>query len=325
MRTAVTVVLVAVFSLIAAVATIDGAFAIIFGWIPFLARVLPEVKPDGPSVLVGGIALFVFAAGVHWLGRSWRGTANASEKWRLRWTVAVVSGVILLFTAGIAIVGITHQVAWLATSEQPIISEGVSRRGNTGTHLKMIGIGMHGHASANNEAFPSGGTFTPDGEGLHSWETHILPWLTYSRQGIDMKRPWNAPENEKYFKCVIPEFINAEYRTPPLEGANGFGLSHFAANSRVMSANKSMKLTEFTRGTSNTILVGEVNAGFRPWGHPVNFRDPATGLHGGPHTFGGPPKSNGTTFLMADGSIRVIGSGVDPAVLRNLADPRAKE
>jgi hypothetical protein len=148
--------------------------------------------------------------------------------------------------------------------------------------------------------------------------------MTYSTREIDMKRPWNAPENERAFKCVLPEFINPEYRTPPLEDSNGFGLSHYAVNSRVMSANKSVRLTEITNGASNTILVGEVNAGFRPWGHPINFRDPAAGLTGGPTTFGGPPKTGGATFVMADGSVRFIGNGVDPAVLRALSDPRAK-
>src|SRR5580658_72398 len=93
--------------LIAAATTIEGAFVILFGWIPFLGRVLPEVKPDGPSVVVGALALLLFGAGVHWLGRSWRGTANPTAgRWRIRWTVAVVLGVVLLFTAGISLVGV---------------------------------------------------------------------------------------------------------------------------------------------------------------------------------------------------------------------------
>jgi prepilin-type processing-associated H-X9-DG protein len=79
------------------------------------------------------------------------------------------------------------------------------------------------------------------------------------------------------------------------------------------------------RGASNTILVGEVNAGFKPWGHPINWRDPAAGLNGDANTFGGPAKNNGTTFLMADGSVRFIGNGVDPEVLRAMSDPRAEK
>jgi|SRR5579883_306708 len=322
MRTFAVIALVASLILIAVATTVEGAFTILFGWIPFLGRVLPEVQPDGPSVLVGMLALLLFTAGVHWLGRSWRRSAEPAGRWRMRWSVAVVFGVILLFTAGISMIGMTHQIAWLATSEQPMIGQGLnSRWENSSNNLKMIGIGLANYNGANRK-LPPGGTFTTNGEGLHSWETHILPYIPYSTQGIDMNRPWNSPENQRYFQCVLPPFINPEFRTPPLEDDKGYGLSHYAVNSRVMSANKSLVLSEFKRGTSETILVGEVNTGFKPWGHPVNWRDTAAGVNRGTNTFGGPTKNNGTLFVMADGSVRFIGNGVDPAVLRALGDPR---
>lgn len=324
MRPLTVIAIVVSFVLVAIATTIEGAFTVLFGWIPFLGRVLPEVQPDGPSVVVGALALLVFGVGVHWLGRSWRGTSGpATEQWRARWTVAIVLGVVLLFSAGISIVGISHQVAWLATSEEPLVGMGLER-GDSGMTAKMIGIGLLNYNDVNTK-LPPGGTFSANGEALHSWETHILPYMIYSTGGIDMKRPWNGPENQTYFKCVIPSFINPAFRTPPLEDDNGFGFSHYAANSQVMSANKSMRYAELTRGASNTILVGEVNAGFKPWGHPVNGRDPAAGLSGGANAFGGPTKNNGTTFVMADGSVRFIGTGTDPAVLRALSNPRAGE
>ena len=309
--------IVASFILIAALTTIEGAFTILIGWTPFLGRVLPEAEPDGPSVLVGALALLLFAAVVHGFGRSRNHTAG----WRIRWTVAVVFGLQLLFTAGISLVGITHQIAWLSTSEQPIVGEGLKRRDQYGS--KMIGMGQASYHDASG-SFPPGGTFSPDGEALHSWETHILPYMGYSAR-IDMKRPWNAPENRRSFQCVLPEFINPAYRTPPLEDANGFGLSHYAANSRVLTANKALTLADLTKGASNTILVGEVNAGYKPWGYPVNWRDPAAGLNRGAATFGGPANSGGANFIMADGSVRFLANGVDPAVLRALGDPRSKE
>jgi len=314
------VAIVASFILIAVLTTIEGAFTILIGWIPFLGRVLPEAEPDGPSVLVGALALLLFTAVVHGFGRSRNRTAG---RWRIRWTLALVLGVLLLFTAGISLVGITHQIAWLSTSEQPMLGEGLNRRDQYAT--TMIGMGLTSSYHDGKAAFPPGGTFSPDGEALHSWETHLLPYMWYSTNGIDMKRPWNSPENRKSFQCVLPEFINPAYRTPPLEDANGFGLSHYAANSRVLTANKALAREELTRGTSNTILVGEVNAGYKPWGHPVNGRDPTAGLNRGAATFGGPPNSGGVNFIMADGSVRFIANGVDPVVLRSLGDPRSKE
>lgn len=305
--------------------TIEGGFAILFGWISFLGRVVPQAQPDGPSVVVGSLALLLFGAGVHWIGRSSHRPAGADAKrWRVKWTVAVLVGVVLLFTAGISVVGMTHQVAWLATSDQPVVGEGLKRRGDRVLNAKVIGMGLENYSDTHN-TLPEGGTFSANGEMLHSWETRILPYMSYSTYGIDMKRPWNGPENRQSFRCIIPEFINPEFRTPPLEDAEGYGLSHYAANSRVLSADKSMKYTEFTKGTSNTILVGEVNGGFKPWGHPINWRDPAAGLNRGATTFGGPAKANSTMFLMADGSVRFVGNGVDPTVLRALSDPRAKD
>ncbi len=311
--------ILASFIAIAVLTTIEGAFTILIGWIPFLGRVLPEAEPDAPSVLVGALALLLFTAVVHGFGRMRNRTVR---KWRVRWTIAVVLGVLLLFTAGISLVGITHQIAWLSTSEQPMVGEGLKRRDQYGTKMMGMGLANYHDASA---SFPPGGTFSPEGEALQSWETHILPYIGYSTDGIDMKRPWNSPENRNSFQCVIPEFIDPAYRTPPLEDANGFGQSHYAANSRVLTANKAMAREDLTRGTSNTILVGEVNAGFKPWGHPVNGRDPTAGLNRGAATFGGPANSGGVNFIMADGSVRFIASGVDPAVLRALADPRSKE
>jgi hypothetical protein len=309
--------------LIAAVTTIEGAFMVVFGWIPFLGRVLPEVKADGPTVLIGAIALLLFMVGVHWVGWSWRrnGTPR-NNRWRFRWTIAMMVGLLLLFTAGISLVGITHQLAWLATSEQPLLGEGLGSRNDS--NVKLIGLGFGSYCDTYN-SLPPGGTFGPNGEMLHSWETQLLPYMIYSSSGIDKERPWNSPENEKYVKCILPEFINPAFRTPPLKDANGFGLSHYAANSSVLSANNGMKMQDITRGSSNTILIGEVNAGFKPWGHPVNWREPAAGMSGDVNTFGGPAKNNGTLFLMADGSVRFFSNGTNPAVLRALGNPRQPE
>jgi hypothetical protein len=140
-----------------------------------------------------------------------------------------------------------------------------------------------------------------------------------------MTRAWNDPANARYFKCVLPEFINRDMRALGVEDNDGYGLSHYAANSRIFAANSVVKMSDITDSRSSTILIGEVNAGFKPWGHPVNWRDPALGINRSPHGFGGPSGARGATFLMADGSVRVVGDDVSPEVLRAMSTPRGGE
>src|SRR5206468_3147156 len=78
---------------------------LLFGWLFFLARVLPRMTVDAPSVAVGGVAVLLFTAGVHLIGRAWRqASSHVVGPWKRRWSLAVVAVVFLLFASGIALV-----------------------------------------------------------------------------------------------------------------------------------------------------------------------------------------------------------------------------
>lgn len=302
---------------------IPVTLSLVFGWIVFLYHTLPRVTVDGPSVLVGCLALILFTAGVHAAGRGWRQKTLSAPHWKLRWSLAVVAVVFLLFAAGISLVGIVHQSGWLLTSREPTYIQAI-RWGNGGdarNNLKQIALAILNYHGSFDGKGPPGGTFTPDGEMLHSWETYSLVFLGYSTQNIDFQLPWNHPRNEKYFKCVLGDFINSSLSSPPLFDERGFGLSHYAANIRVLGPNKNLRLGDISDGTANTLLIGEVNADFKPWGHPVNWRDPVKGINRSPHGFGGPPYAGGAYFSMADGSVRFISERIEPEVLRALSTP----
>jgi prepilin-type processing-associated H-X9-DG protein len=330
-KSAIVVAAVVGLVLLAYFGSLEAPVALIFGWIAFLADVLPRMTVDGPGLLVAAIAAVLFAAGVHFTGRAWRRRPvteqETSVPWRGRWSVAVIAAVFLLFTAGVAIVGTTHQIVWLFSSKRPIVVPGTpfGDRANQMTlnNLKQMALSVHGAHDGFGE-LPSA-TFTLDGKMLHGWETRILPYLTYSIEGIDLKRPWNDPVNQKYFKCIIRQFINPAFPTPETSNEEGYGLNHYSANVHVLGASRKVKtMGDITDGASNTLLLGEVSSRVRPWAQPGNWRDPAIGICRYPNGFGG-PSGGGAHFAMADGSVRFVSDDVSAEVLRALSTPAGGE
>jgi hypothetical protein len=305
--------------------TFEGAIALFFGWIIFLWQVVPGVSVNWPTLLLGIGALVVFAVSLHLAGRSilWRFTKEAktnSRNWRGSWTISLIAAVLVLFAAGISLVGVVHQVSWLANADSPMMVQAIVKQSTPESDLKLLGLALANYDPPFGK-LPAGGTFAADGRMLHSWETSVLPFAGYYSGGVDMERPWNDPVNQRYFKCILPIYINSSLRGAPLEDDQGYGFSHYAANSWVMGGNRSMKLADIKGGISNTLLIGEVNAGFKPWGHPVNWRDPVLGINSSPQGFGGASGSGGAMFVMADGSVRFLKESISPEALRALSKP----
>lgn len=317
---------------LAILTTAADAFAVVFGCIYFLVDVLPRVTVYWPSVAVGCGAFVLFTAGVHWAGKTWRARTNAATRWRFRWSLSIVALVCLLFAAGIAFVGIVHQSAWLAASDRPLMRQTWRHANNSddgSDNLFDIAVASHNYAAGNNDTFPAGGTYSSDGLMLHSWATYLSPYVGegYStRRGIlDLTRPWNDPQNQPVFRSVIRPYLNPALGTSSPVDADGYGLCHYAANVHVMGPNRAMKLADITDGKQNTLLIGEVNAEFKPWGHPGNWRDPAKGINRSPNGFGGPARAGGAQFLMADGSVRFVSEKISPTVLKALSTPNGGE
>lgn len=304
--------------------SLDAVRALLVGWAQFLIRVVPQLNMDWRTILAAPIAFVLSTLGVHWLARAALRARGSDRRWKFTWSLSAIVIVIVAFAAGICMIGVTHQTGWLLSSEQPAIVEkeklAYQMNNSSRNQISCLLMGLH---SADDMSFRVSGQ-------NHSWATNAILFTWYSGcndsgECIDLKLPWNDPKNRPLFRGAVNLLINPELAGVPIRDADGYGLAHYAANCRAMENGSIRPFKEFTDGTANTLLIGEVNANFRPWGDPANARDPARGINRSPYGFGGPPGSNGALFGMADGSVRFVSERISLATLRALATPDGGE
>jgi hypothetical protein len=133
---------------------------LVVGWIVYLGRVVPEIRIDPSGVLMAMIALAgVLLIGHHLARWLWRETATAGvarPPWQKRWTVSAAMVILLMFSAGIAATGITHQSVWLARSDQPMFTYSRSQvlRVRCMSNLRQIGVVIDMYAKEHGGRLP---------------------------------------------------------------------------------------------------------------------------------------------------------------------------
>jgi prepilin-type processing-associated H-X9-DG protein len=294
-----------------------------FGWLNLLAKVLPQTSIDGMGILTGLVTLVLFTIGLHQLcGWLWS-DSGGKRHWRRKWTAGIVLLVVTAFVAGISMVGISHQAAWLISSRDPwVSSDGPGPRTQSLHNLKQIGLALYNYQDTYGSLPPN--RFNETGRPMHSWIAASLPYLEnaplYQRIRFDV--PWNHAENKAAFATVL--FLTSPSKREKSINADGYALAAYAGNGWVLGGRPPLRTADFTDGTANTILAGEVNSELKPWGDPTNWRDLARGINRVPHGFGSPWKG-GANFLFADGTVKFLSDSTDPDVLRALGTPDGGE
>lgn len=345
---------------------------LLLGWIYFPMRMIPRMSVDWPSVILGLISTVAFILGLHgmlkWFVRQTSNPSIPMVQWSRRSTGAVAAALILMFVAGTSMVGATHQAIWLLTSREshPGDEEARSqrrlgslmdavdqardaaRRTQTKNNLKQIGLAMHNLADVYG-GLPPGGVMLADGTPMQGWAIFLSAYAGFFDYGkLDAAVPWNKPPNDVLFQCELNEFVVLGQPGPYFD-ADGYGLSHVAANIHVFpvqtldaaqipsgkgvhslmdhlkSSQGLTKLADITDGTSNTIMIGTVHDRFKPWGDPTNVRDPALGINLSPDGFGGPKQWHGAMFLMCDGTVRFLNESIDIKIMKALGTPAGGE
>ena len=142
---------------------IPGADILIYlliGWIRFLIRVVPAVHVRWDMAASAVVYALLLVAGSHlflrWLYRETGAAAGDSgRRWRWRWTLSGFAIVLLMFSAGMAAIGVVHQSAWLATSPKPFYVRNVrSARLYCDSNLLQIGRVIELYAITHGGAYP---------------------------------------------------------------------------------------------------------------------------------------------------------------------------
>ena len=310
---------------------------LVFGWMLFLGRSAQEMTLNFSSLawFTIGLTLLVFLAHhtLGWLttGSGVEAPGQSSPEWPLRRTLVLVWAVLASFIAGVCLVGMTHEVVWMATAKEPHFWLGVNsrmgapRRSESRNNLKQMGLAFHNYHETY-QALPASMTFDDTGRARHGWVTALLPYMddeaTYAKIRLDL--PWSDEENRPAFEMPINGATNPGILRSPRTPTSGNALIDYAGNSLVLQPGRPRPFSEITDGLSNTLLVGEVVAHPQPWGQPGNCRDPRLGINQSPHGFGSPFKG-GCNYLMADGAVRFMDEKIDPQVLEAIATPHGGE
>ena len=191
-------------------------------------------------------------------------------------------------------------------------SREAARRTMSTNNLRQIGLAMLAFETRN-RAFPARASFDKQGKPLLSWRVHLLPYVDgeglYRQFHLD--EPWDSENNRK----LIP-LMPTIYQNPSAQGETG--KAHYLAVTgpgTMFEGTKGRSLADIKRGTSETIIVVEVNPDRAvTWTKPddweFNPKEPLAGL-GSAHT-------GGFLALFADGSVRLISKSIDQEVIGRL-------
>lgn len=321
----VLIVFASIFVLLALVGFIlpfDLLFNLVFGWIIYLYRTLPQVRIDGSGVVTAFVCLGAIAIGLQWflrwlvgqLPRNTAHTAPTPSAWPARRTAVILALVVLMFVAGIAAAGMGHQIVWLLTSPEPIVGGGIreaAARSQSQNNLRQMALAMLNYHDSE-KTLPPVAIFDRQGQPLLSWRVRILPYIEQQMlyQEFHLDEPWDSPHNLRLLPRM-PQVYTPSYRA---RNAKPYSTPYqvFVGNGAAFEGKRGLRMPEdFPDGTANTLLIVEA-AELVPWTKPAdlpfNPKRPLPALGWYPW--------QGFHAAMADGSARSIRRQLSETTLR---------
>jgi prepilin-type processing-associated H-X9-DG protein len=189
-----------------------------------------------------------------------------------------------------------------------------ANRAKDQNNLKQIALAMHNYHDAMG-ALPRHAIYSEDGKTpLLSWRVAILPYIDEGNlyKQFKLDEPWDSPNNKPLIARM--PMIYAMPNTPPAKEPGLTYYQVFVGKGAAWERQpRGQRLTDFTDGTSNTLMVVEA-ADAVTWTKPDDLAfDPEKPL---PKVGGHFPGGFNAAFM--DGSVRFFRSTLDPVVLKAL-------
>jgi hypothetical protein len=197
----------------------------------------------------------------------------------------------------------------------------VARRSECRNHLKQIALALHGYNGAYGE-FPPAFLADEDGQPMHSWRVLILPFIEQRPlyDQYDFEQPWDGPDNRRLLAQMPSVYqcpSDARGRQQPGEWTSYVAV---VDPQTAWPGSKSAKLSDFTAGTSNTILVLEDQSREILWMEPqdLTWDDATSALTSQDWRMGGVHRpedffyeySGGRQAALVDGSVWYLLDGM---------------
>jgi prepilin-type processing-associated H-X9-DG protein len=185
-------------------------------------------------------------------------------------------------------------------------------------NLKHLGVALHNYHAAMGEFPPPAVCDKKDGKPLLSWRVLVLPYLEEETafQKFNLDEPWDSEHNRKLLSPMPKAFAAAgrgivDPTATHYQAVVGPGAAwERIPNPKAELGARGLKFTDFTDGTSNTVLLVEA-ADAVPWTKPddVAFDPIRLPRLGGQY-------QDAFNVLWADGSVRALSADANAATLR---------
>jgi prepilin-type processing-associated H-X9-DG protein len=200
-----------------------------------------------------------------------------------------------------------------------------ARRITCNNNMKQIALAMHNYAQKY-KSFPPAYVADKNGKPMHSWRVLILPFMEEDSLYRDYRfdEPWDSPHN-RALAARMPHVYACPSESPTGTPNTHTDYAMIVGPNTISDGPTAHRFSDFTDGTSNTIMVVEAAAAGINWMEPrdLDFTKMQFRINGGRNGNSNAkqneissPHARGANVALCDGSVRFFSDTVDPKLLK---------